>query len=251
MGPTPAILSLVVLLALLPSCSIKADRTDCPCRLEIVTDDGEVTVVLWRKGCVFSEISLDSCEREGGRFFADIEKGKYVVTVNRGSYAVERGSQSDSLYVWSSMDELNAVSENLVVEPCLHKQFACLDVLVKERAGIKVSDVEIKGAVCGLSMNTLEPLPGVFEYHMELSADCVWVGRIPRQQAAGGDLSLVVGTQNGDDFIFDLSGCLNSMGYDWSLQDLPDVEVWVDLEECSLAVGVARWDTGFDNCIVL
>lgn len=245
------LLAVFLLMGAVCSCSIRLDRTDCPCSLgmAVLPDSSDFSIGVWRKGGLFHSAVSDTLQKIGSRYYLSVEKGRYVVSAGRGEPCIPSGNQADSLYAWSTVSECDATGESLVLEAQLHKQFATLQIRLKNApsASGRMYNLDLRGDVWGFDVAGMKPIGGgEFRCSVEGSAeDCLSV-RIPRQMPKGGRLDMTL--SYGSDVMFELElwSFLDSSGYDWSAADLKDIPLEIDCSETQGFIYIMPWENGFD-----
>lgn len=238
-------ISAIVSLLLISSCSIKEDRNSCPCLL-----------------------ILDFSENQSG----DIASADMVITdadsfvwkdmvdlasVGNG-YSVYVPRSLIHLRLWGGTDGLES-DEGLVIPfgmPCpevymydadliledeinvakvrLRKNHCVVDI-VGEDGGVLPFEMKVTGCVSGYDA-VGKPAEGDFE--CGLDDDCRVV--LPRQ--SDDSLLLHVSSDGTDDRIFALGQYLASSGYDWNSPDLEDVTVTLDYALTEIRITVEGWE---------
>lgn len=242
---------LVAIIPLLCSCSVKEDRGDCPCWLQIDLSScshfaDRVSLKGWTSVSsvfgvqVLSEDFTAMHEEEVPRTMVS-----YCATsgldgsMNSGmSVVIPDGNQSDRLYAYRA--DVQAYGESAYDKVSLHKQYAAVAVKIDDSQNDY--SVVVRSGWKGLDLTTLRPVPGSFRYAPEPTEDRVWFFRLPRQ----GDDSLVmeITGKNGYTYPFDLGGEIRKAGYDWNAEDLDDIMLGVDYVSGGIHVEVIPWEQG-------
>lgn len=246
--------ALVVYPAALLSCSIKTDRSDCPCRLSIIMDSPmpQQNLQLTREKFPVMEKAIVKEDFSAGVCVVDVVRGKYVFSICCGSPVVSEGKQCDSLYVWSSMDMLDVNCEEAAIYPEMHKQFATLIMEISiENFGSGELDMRITGDVCGLDVSDLKPCPGRFACSPDQIGEGEFLARIPRQSNEDNALKAELVRDGVTMAVLPLGEYIAYTGYDWSEQDLGDVYIQVSCIETEFGVEVMNWKVGFQKDAVL
>ena len=242
---------------LLCACSVKEDRTDCPCWLDIIVSGcaptgREVTVGAFGSdgAAMFSErIDIadypDCYERE-------VRKG-YVTTAvhttlrrmgaRRDSLLIPRGFDCDSLYIHNNI--VDCRWEYARDTAVMHKNFSTVHMRMENPSGGSYPyTLTVRGDVCGIRSTDCTPLMGAFEHVPEEVTECSYVFRLPRQA----DDSLVLELRDGDGT---LAGEIPIGEYialiedfSWSALDLKDIWIGVDYARSSLYISVNDWEVG-------
>ncbi len=252
-------ISVCTLLSLyvLSSCTVKEDRTECPCRLEILLDEssGNLSgkdILLWfseDSGHPLRKTSFPSSEKQ---MTADVPRGKIRIFAATGDNVsmstgqwnhlhLEPGLQADSIFACNSIVEcFGEMSTDTLI---LHKQWCTAHILLEETGGWEPFRFEIYGKWSGLSADDLTALEGPFRYQSDATARQMTV-RIPRQ----GDDSLVLkvhltqGNQS-DSKTFPLGKLIAEIGYQWDKTDLDDLAISLDEATLGLNIEIIDWES--------
>ena len=262
----------------LSSCSIKEDRDGCPCWMavempeQVGHDGGQVD----NDDCVVLRLRGNSDEDEVGYSYQVTEAvkpdvGALEYEVPRGSVGVSAvalgneipgqsgydgivghdgivgydgdeiripvGEQMDSLYGFFRMFYTRC--ESVLCDVELHKEFCTVSFTLGDDGYVSPYDLEVWGNVAGVSAWDLMPLEGDFRFAPSLE-DGVYRVRVPRQE----DNSLEMVMLDGDDIVdsLPLGEYIARSGYDWTAEDLADVNVALDLEMQQVMITVSGWD---------
>lgn len=243
-------LILLPLLASAVSCSIKEDRTPCPCWLDI-----DVSLCS-RQGETVSLRGWNSTKPLFGEtlYVADwpdvwetpVPKGVVHYTAYSGvrscmasgsTLLVPEGNQCDSL--WAYRTSVICEGEDAFDRVNLHKQFATVTMkLTQEPDG--VLSALITGPWAGMSLDDLGAVKGDYSYTAGQNAEGLFVFRLPRQ----GDGSLVFELlRDGHRYeTFALGELIEKTGYDWNAQDLDDIFIGVDFYRGEISIGIGDWE---------
>ena len=165
------LLPLPVILGAVCACSVKEDRTDCPCFLEIRLSGGEEdrSILSFRGE---RESFTDTLQSVGGSttFDYSVRKGFPELSVWSGQKGCVRtgnvleiplGREMDAVYAWSG--KIDATGENAVCDAILHRQFAYVHLTVAFQDGESSPYLlRIRGSVAGVDLRTLKPVDGDF-----------------------------------------------------------------------------------------
>ncbi len=253
------------LLAGLSSCSVKENRIDCPCFLELQVSGGELdrdVFSVWRPGLC----ELDTLRVDGGTasFEFEIPKGRAVLSVWSGQSRCERagsvlsipeGCEMDEIYAWSR--DVDLKGETASVEASLHRQFAHLHLTVLFQDGeASPYMLRLRGNVAGMDLRDLMPVPGSFSVDFMPIFGTYHRICVPRQK----DDALVLeflereaGTRSGDEpsGTFPIGECIREAGYDWEAEDLRDIYVEVDYALAGVSIHIEGWEEGEEYKIVI
>ena len=167
------------------------------------------------------------------------------------------GEQMDSLYGFFKMYHTRC--ESILCDVELHKEFCTVSFTLGEDGYTSPYDIEVWGNVAGVSAWDLMPVLGEFRY-APMQKNGVYQVRVPRQVDNSLELVMLeipdqVGYdgeempgQAGDDgerTVVDrlpLGEYIARSGYDWTAEDLADVNVALDLEMQQVMITVSGWD---------
>lgn len=236
----------------LSACSVKEDRTLCPCSL--VLSLGHIHSLAVGTGprvCRWL-VSVGEEEVEGEAVWSgdeqtvtlEVPRGEAQVTVwlveDTGSVTSEgmiirEGSACPQVYLSSA--GVDCRGEEAGVETLFHKEFARLVCLLKNASVLGGGGwFEVSGGVCGYGPGG-EPLPGPFRCPLAVS-----------RPGAGGTLAAAVVPRQLDDGLrlevysadrsvlrsFAVGGYIAASGYDWTAPDLEDIYLEIDLASTSI-----------------
>ena len=302
---------------LLSSCSVKEDRSGCPCWMTVdlskvaesrwksperqsSTEYQMVTKSLESRQHIAESVVLrlrgNSDEDEVDYAFkmtetVNTEVGALEYEVPRGSVGVSVigmpdrvghdgiagydgdeiripvGEQMDSLYGFFRMFYTRC--ESVLCDVELHKEFCTVSFTLGDDGYISPYDLEVWGNVAGVSPWDLMPLEGDFRFAPS-QEDGVYRVRVPRQvdnllelvmleiprqarndnkempDQAGHDGRSPVGAgDDGERTVVDrlpLGEYIARSGYDWTAEDLADVNVALDLVMQQVMITVSGWD---------
>lgn len=238
------LLPLILSVTFLSSCSIKEDRSVCPCRLEIgiaafLKYGPNPLAMIYKDG--FPVVP----QRDGEVFVADVEKGDYNICVRTRRdeeggriHVIPAETEPDSLYSFSAL--LRCDGEIMKVNALPHKQFCTVSIRVN---GISVKDItyRIKGSYNGLDILSGEPLFGHFEFPViPEGEDGSFRFRLCRQ---GKDSKLSIVSIKGDDsWELPIGQWMEDAGYDWEAEDLEDFEAEIDYSGAVVTLRVCDWE---------
>ena len=103
-------------LVALGSCSVKEDRSDCPCWLTVRASYPNELVSAWYGTQPIFQ------DEDGQQVDRKVPRGDVDVVASRGRFTVPLGEQMAELF--ASVSHVDTRAEELEVIPHLHKQFA-------------------------------------------------------------------------------------------------------------------------------
>ena len=298
---------------LLSSCSVKEDRSGCPCWMTV--DLSKVAESRWKSSerqnsteyqmvtkslesrqhiaeSVVLRLRGNSDDDEVGYAFkmtetVNTEVGALEYEVPRGAVGVSAvalgneipgqagydgydgiagydwdeiripvGEQMDSLYGFFKMYHTRC--ESVLCDVDLHKEFCTVSFTLGEDGYSSPYRIEVWGYVAGVSAWDLMPVLGEFRY-APMQENGVYQVRVPRQvdnslalvmvempDKIGHDGRSPVGAgDDGERVVVDrlpLGEYIARSGYDWTAEDLADINVALDLEMQQVMITVSGWD---------
>ena len=253
-------------LLVLSSCSIKEDRSGCPCLLTVdltkVLDTGITPPSWWDRGLT---LVLYSGDREFDRMDCRYEEARpeYEFKVPKGDVGVSgilglsagtlsgravrypEGVESDRLFVSGQTVACYGETARAVLE--MNKQFSQVEI-----AGLETFDerMEVTAGSSGLDVLTCEALEGRFRFPLACGDDGLCRFRMPRQQTD--DLMILMYDGSGRlDNSIPLGKYLTAIGYDWTAPSLADVSIRIDYVAASIQIVVGDWTEVFEFPYVL
>ncbi|MGN0190518.1 MAG: hypothetical protein ACI39U_02570 [Candidatus Cryptobacteroides sp.] len=248
----------VVALILLSSCSVKEDRSGCPCMLML--DFESVRTVSPEAGLLLSANMDGNCVVMDSVNLAEFE-GPYEMEVPRGvvnlnvwsDEALDYVSEGQlSIPLGDDCPQVRMFSETLdlrdadsrAVEVRLCKNHCLLSICFKGEDGRDEGFVTgVRGNVDGYACDG-RPRLGEFFHFMSTPMKLV----LPRQTDSS--LKLDVIGREGLLKSFALGNYLAASGYDWTAADLQDASVTVDFTCTKILISVGAWDSSYDFDIV-
>ena len=253
------IVYVVLAMALAISCSIKENRTDCPCIL--VLDFSKIDTALvksldvmatYEGNMVFRDrVSVRDFEAE---FIRDVPHGDVRLNVwcigderigDEQGVVIPYGCECPVLYMRSFLADTRGESCRETVQ--VHKNFCRLTVLVK---GVDkpLYSITFKGNVDGYSLDGL-PSEGDFACVAYPGENGNLQAGLPRQV----DSSLILEVDDGTTVLKTcaLGDHIINGGYDWSAEELEDLTVTLDYQITYIKVVISGWDKEYFYNIIL
>lgn len=252
------VMALLMVSVLLVSCSVKEDRTGCPCFM-ILDFGGIETADLMDRG--FKNMDVHVCA--AGEAFADetfmLKNGvkEFFIAVPKtgvdvavycadgGRYSVLDGFTVDSgspfPRVYMSAESVDTGSDVIRRAITLHKNWCGLKLCLKSSDnGIRTPfKVRLIGNVDGYCPSG-RPHEGHFDYTSDVSMRSECVVNIPRQVDESLWMQVIYG-ESGDIRSFPIGEFIAASGYDWKAPDLDDVSVEMDFTKTGLAFSISGW----------
>ncbi len=247
---------LTLLLSFLFSCTVKEDRSACPCLLTVdlskSLDAGITPPSLWDRDLQLFLFPESGEELRQVIRYEEAEP-EYVFRVAKGDVGVSgvlgldsgivegcvwtlpEGVQSDGIYV--SSDRVSCLGEEARTVLEMNKQFVNVEITGLDSLGRRM---EVTAACSGLDLLSCEAVPGRFRCPLACEADGVCRFRLPRQ--SGNDILILLYDETGRlDNRIPLGLYLEEIHYDWSAPSLTDVSLYIDRVMASVSISVSGW----------
>lgn len=225
-------------------CSVKVDRSECPCLLYLTVAGGEdatLTLTLTSNNPVSVQTLTLHRQGEEAKAALEIQQNKeYSLLISSGNQLEEDGiiplgSQMSELYL--SYETLNCTGDVYELKSTLHKQFSRLYVNL---SGIQ-GRMCVKSNVCGWIYQKNEAVNGRFECFPPEITRGFYKVLLPRQTDSSLILEFYDEVSSIPYFVFPLGKKLEQLGVDWQKEDLEDI--WIELEyyDNGINVNVETW----------
>ena len=236
------LLPILASLLLLPSCSVKEDRTACPCALTVELTGLPVRPVVL--GVAGEEYSCTEVVHADTVLVLPVPKGELAVSAvggalaeGDGSVRIPPGEEAPPLYLFYA--DVSTDAEQVVLPVTLRKQYCALELVFQGPSGYGPPfEVAVEGAYGGWEADG-SPAPGPFSRRLLPASDGRATLRLPRQ----GDDSLLMHIVFSDQKVrtFALGSYIAASGYDWTAPDLEDLTLHVDISLTSVTVSTDLW----------
>ena len=236
------LLPILASLLLLPSCSVKENRTACPCALALELTGLPVRPVVL--GVTGEGYSFTDIVQADTVLVLPVPKGKLAVSAvggalaeGDGSVRIPEGEEAPPLYLFYA--DVSTEAEQVVLPVTLRKQFCALELLFKGPSGYGPPfEVAVEGAYGGWRPDG-SPASGPFSRRLLPGSDGRATLRLPRQ----GDDSLLMHIVFADRKVrtFALGSYISASGYDWTAPDLEDLTLHVDISLTSVTISTDLW----------
>ena len=229
----------------LGACSVLEDRDSCPCTLSLVpaSDVGRVDVMLDTGNGFLWEGSVE--DLAGSCFEVPREKLRCCVAQGaepgpEGSRIIPEGEDCPEIYMYRSLIDARcaAVTDTVV----LHKYFCVMDIRLDGTEARKARCLTVRSPSAGYDRYG-ESLEGVFCHSPSRLKGGTYRLRLPRQMSAA--LELEVEFISGGSAVFPLGVYLENMGYDWTAEDLEDVQIAIDSRSSTVRIITSCWQKSF------
>lgn len=244
----------VIVLTLCLSCSVKERRCDCPCWL--ILDLREVDGEKFDSVCVdvFSDdgfLHSESVPKDlyAKEYVLEVPRKNVIVNVRAedgGCFGADRGVVipygEDCPPLWMYTDVLGTSGDTRRDTVRLHKSYSEIRVTMVSESGSVPFSIGVSGGISGYSPGG-KPFRGDFFVGSELSSGGRCAVRVPRQE----DPSLLLSVFDDGDAVrtFALGEYIASTGFDWTEEDLGDIDVLINFSLARLTLSVEAWEKTF------
>ena len=232
------------------SCSVKEDRSVCPCRVEVFPDPrplGPVDLTFRDEASGEDIVSYQDRSPIAGCLLYEGEVPRSVLRLSvhcglrrcltKGSFIIAgSGCQMDSVYVYETLlDARGAETLRDTVRFC--KQFATLSLQAASEDFRDHFSFRVRGRCCGVNLySPRQAVPG------EFSCSFASEVRLPRQEGGELLLDIVSAQDSAVAATLPLESYLESSGYDWSALSLEDISMEIDFSRSEVTVCVNDWE---------
>ena len=220
-------------LGALASCSVKEDRSDCPCWLTV---EAESTATL--TGWYGSQRILDN--HSGSLVDHMVPRGTVdLVASNNDRFTVSEGEQMSELF--AQLQHLDTDGEFAYAGVELKKQFATVTLDFKdEEDGRTDYDIIVKGNIQGADSKTLEPKEGPFKCIPEAAPERGYQFRVPRQKDNA--LTAELWSEGALVDTIPVGELIAKARFDWKRESLGDIHIMADLPAKTFTITVMEWE---------
>ena len=245
---------LAAVLLLGEACSVKEDRSPCPCQLDILLKDcypevKELTLSAWNSGQVFVRAIPVN---EGGKYHCEVPRGFVRLTalsgvrledMAEGKMILPKGSACDSLWTYTS--EVDCRGETALAGVRLRQQFATvhLSIVKTEDDGEQYPyQLVLKSAVNGVTIPYCQPNDGDWSRPLVAEDDGVYLFRVPRQKDGSMVLDMVLKGEKVESYPVGKHILLS--GYDWTKEKLEDIYIGLNWGRTETLIHIEAWEDG-------
>ncbi len=249
------VLGLCLVMGLCAGCSLKEDRSECPCTLvldfsEVDRDRSDSLSLGIVSATGFLHTAVVPSSAYGELYRVDVPKGELWINV----YSFDAWSETFSSALAADNSSMNIpygeecpkvrtfhrhtslAAESVIVPVSLHKNYCQLSITMVYEGELPIQ-ISILGDVCGYDMEGI-PVSGAFLYEPTGSGG-LFYACIPRQN--GSSLRLDLSDEEEVLREFAIGEYILEGGYDWLADDLDDVEIEVDYTKTLLTITVGDW----------
>lgn len=242
---------MAVAAALSCACSVKEERSECPCLLNLVFDevidsgrfDEAVATVGPSPEVLIGQelVEMEECRESG--YEVSVPRRTMMTSVVCGcgedlfnAVSVRAGTSG----VMAFSGEVECRDDRVDVLVDLHKQYCCLTLVLE---GYRSADelpfeIRMSAPTDGIGLYDLKPCGGPFS----ATVSGYLTVNVPRQDPGA---VITLGLYDGDgNLIFesDISEKLRKVGYDWTDTDLADAVVVLDYARLECDIEILPWD---------
>ena len=246
----PTLLCSVIIVSI-ASCSIKEDRSDCPCVLTIDASDirADEIYIICSNTTRLLKTSLIPIET-GPILEINVPRGCVNVAAYTGNeFSTEQndtlvipyGKEADCIY--ANTCQINTDAETAYTRIDLNKQFARITLeftnLPENWSGPNIGLI-VSGKTNGLSLNDLSPSEGEFNCDIAPDNKGIFSFKVPRQK--GTDLYCRIENEGLTSVPIALGEILESIGFDWTKENLDDISLELEFPSSVISVSITDWE---------
>lgn len=240
------------------SCSIKEDRSGCPCVLTVSLQETTENVVIsgWNDE---NKIIYDILKPGGkdcsikyrvprGRCEMSAIIGYEGLVLSDEMLFIPEGGQMTCLYASASV--IDTDRETTEHDVSFKKNHVKVNLSFKDTdTGLSPYDIQVRSNVAGIDMKTLSPIMGNFVCTPEIKDGKGYEFVIPRQIDESLSIDLMRGDEKYDTIA--MGSIIASTGYDWTADALADIDLVIDLPKGEISITVSGWDGPFSTTIII
>ena len=247
-----------VIIVTIASCSIKEDRSDCPCVLTVTLHEttGKVMISGWNDGRRIINDILKPDDKEytakyrvpRDRCGISAFRGYEELVLSNDVLLIPEGNQMSCLYASASVVDTDR--ETAEYEVSFKKNHVKVNLSFSDSdTGLSPYDIQVRSNVAGIDMKTLSPVMGNFVCTPEIKDGKGYEFVVPRQIDESLSIDLMRGNEKYDTIA--LGSIIASTGYDWAADDLADIDLVIDLPKGEISITVSGWDGPFSTTIII
>ena len=165
-------------------------------------------------------------------------------------YMRAKESRRDNPILYAYASDVAADGETAECRVDFRKNYVKVNLCFSgSETGLCPYDLLVRSNVAGLEMRTLAPVIGKFACVPEISGGKGYQFIIPRQIDETLSIDLMRGIEIYDTII--LGRIIASTGYDWTAEDLADIDLVIDLSKGEISITVSGWDGPFSTTITI
>ena len=249
--PIRRLVPVLLLIVSLFSCSVKEDRSGCPSVLTVDLREANKKVppgfLPFRISVYHSGDLLCDAVTDSSFWQCSVPREDLLVRVaaikdynpeknnllTESGLLIPDGNDCPSIY-WS-LYQVGDPGEAETIVPLPRKDFCRLSVsFIGVPPGAIPYDVKFVGNICGYDAN-MNPLPGQFSFTCR--EECIV--RLPRQKDASLRMDILSGGTTVRSFA--IGHYIESCGYDWTTEDLEDLDMEINFAATTITLRSAMW----------
>lgn len=233
---------------LLVSCSVKEDREECPCLLSLdfrqVEERDTLELSIYEDSLLFLNTSFSPGSIQGGHLELEVPRGNVTVSVSDvlsedGDGRVLRPYGNNFVRQNLYVGRYDTRLENHTDTVFLHKNYCMLMLQFQDIDTMRPYSLKVTGNVNGSKWDG-SPHPGSFCVELPPSDAGAPSVCIPRQKDASLKLDIM---DNGRILrSFALGEYILASGYDWTEEELRDIDVTIDFARYRLVLKTDIWE---------
>ncbi len=233
------------------SCAVKEDREFCPSRLTVDASSffgiSDVAYVNMDSG---TGQLKDTLYLKTGQTSAEWLAPKGMITAyafsnltesieNEGIITIPTGKDADPLRAFCQ--RLECYNEIAGIEAVPNRQSAKVRLRILNVEDGYPYSLQIIGDVCGIDLRSMTPVQGEFRYDLCLDDDLTCDFYLPRQNERN-SLEIKVLLDGVHIETLPLAAWIEAAGYDWTMDDLPDISLDMDHARMRVVINVQGWE---------
>lgn len=246
----PTLFFSVIIIAI-ASCSIKEDRSDCPCVLTVDASDiraDEISIICSNTTQQLKTVLIPI--ETGSKLEINVPRGFVNVAAfagnefsheNNGTLVIPFGKEADCIY--ANAYNINTDAETAYTRISLNKQFTRIALeFVNLPENLRGSDIRlaVSGKTNGLALNDLSPSTGEFSCAATPDNRGIFSFKVPRQKE--NDLYCQIESEGNTSEPIALGKILESIDFDWTKKNLDDISLKLELPSSIISVSITDWD---------
>lgn len=255
------LLQFAIVIQLSTSCSVKEDRSECPCTLTLdlsqIMIGQTVTVIGLSEDNTFDRTIMVSGENSvikervsKGKVHLCAYTGIADMVSNKVSLTIPTGGQCDSVYM-SSYD-ISCKGESEIDTVRLYKQYAEVTVRFTDSVDEQFPfSIRAKGKISGIDTYSLDPVIGEFVFQPQPEGEFgrEFRFRVPRQI----DKSLCIEIWDSRSLLstLDIGEEIDKNGFDWNKENLDDVSIDIDYAHSEMHLRIIDWEESIDKDVTI
>ena len=233
------------------SCSIKEDRSGCPCVLTIDASNiraDEISIICSNTSRLLKTVLIPI--ETGPILRINVPRGHVNVATYTGNefskeqndtLVIPYGKEADCIY--ANACQINTEAETAYTRIALNKQFARISLEfanLPEDWSVLNTKLTVSGKTNGLSLNDLSPSEGEFKCDVAPDNKGIFSFKVPRQK--GNDLYCRIENEEQISAPIALGEILESIGFDWTKENLDDISLELEFPSSVISVSITDWD---------